>query len=387
MRAVVDARTFHKAVSFATTGCHHSQLLPILNNIKIETTPNKLVLMGTDMEFAVQVTMDAQVEKEGATAVNAKQLLSLLSLMKNMGKIEIESNGLFKLCAEEAEHEFPVIPADEFPLFPDEPQGLSFSLPQCTLKRMLQCTMFAMGNTTENLTVNCVLFEIEKVPQKIGHGYRFNCVATDTYRMSIISEKINISETTELPRFTVPSNSVHKLFKVLQEMDEEIKIVFSPSLVWLEIPHSDMTVHCAISNLGRNFPNYEHVLTLVEHPITQLKTSSVDLYQALKKIEPHVKTIKIPRIVFDITPECITIKFNEPDAPSEGKVKVPVVEFDGEPLQIVFNFNFIFEFVKEAKRNSAFVIMSLKGSKSCVKIDCSNEPFSYYIMPMEPPEV
>src|SRR5579884_1411391 len=55
--------------------------IPILSNILVETSDNRIVLTATGLELGIRVTCPARVKRQGAGTIPAKKLLDYVRLL------------------------------------------------------------------------------------------------------------------------------------------------------------------------------------------------------------------------------------------------------------------------------------------------------------------
>ncbi|MEO3956636.1 DNA polymerase III subunit beta, partial [Chromobacterium piscinae] len=97
------------------------------------------------------------------------------------------------------------LPASDFPNLDDWQSEVEFTLPQATLKRLIEATQFSMAHQDVRYYLNGMLFETE--------GEELRTVATDGHRLAVCSMPIGQA----LPNHSVivPRKGVIELVRLL----------------------------------------------------------------------------------------------------------------------------------------------------------------------------
>ena len=91
MKFSAQREDIHQAVAAVQRATATRVIQPILSNILIESQgPNTLKLSATDLDFAVETTIPAQILEEGRTTLSAKKLSEILSKLPNNREIAFE---------------------------------------------------------------------------------------------------------------------------------------------------------------------------------------------------------------------------------------------------------------------------------------------------------
>src|SRR5690606_20841836 len=136
---------------------------PILQNVKIEASPERTILMATDLEVGIRVEVPlVEVEVAGAALLSLQRFGP--SLRESSGenlRIEFDGKGtvvrgersVFKLSAEN--------PA-EFPQVADFNEEKYHELPARLLRELVRRTAFATDNESSRYALGGVLLELEE---------------------------------------------------------------------------------------------------------------------------------------------------------------------------------------------------------------------------------
>lgn len=106
------------------------------------------------------------------------------------------------------------LPAADFPNLDDWQSEVEFTLPQATMKRLIEATQFSMAHQDVRYYLNGMLFETE--------GEELRTVATDGHRLAVCSMPIGQS----LPSHSVivPRKGVIELMRMLDGGDNPLRV-------------------------------------------------------------------------------------------------------------------------------------------------------------------
>ena len=121
--------------------------LPILANVLIRKTGNRLELTTSDLE--IQIRTSAEFDGDAGdftTTVGARKVIDILRTMPGDQSVSLESSAT-KLILKGGKSKFTLqtLPAEDFPLVQESANlGPAFSVPQKVLKDLLGQVAFAM---------------------------------------------------------------------------------------------------------------------------------------------------------------------------------------------------------------------------------------------------
>ncbi len=107
-----------------------SAAIPILSHVLIEAKGSTITLTGHDLDSCSQVTLPAEVEEAGASAVPADRLSSLIGGLNKGSQVVLTTDDkLAKVRAGRSAYQFGVMPPQDFPdvLTPKDPVTLTLS--------------------------------------------------------------------------------------------------------------------------------------------------------------------------------------------------------------------------------------------------------------------
>ena len=191
--------------------------LPVLSNILLRADGESVQLCGTDLDISVQVTIDAEVEAEGAVTVPAKKFSEItreledapVHLIADQDQIRIEcGRSKFKLYG---------LPEGEFPTFPEVDFSESWKMSAQALQELISHTSFAASTEESRPILNGVLWQLR--PEST------TMVATNGHRLAMMTKDLPEAGAPEADLIVPPKalGQVERLF----DTDEQLEIARS----------------------------------------------------------------------------------------------------------------------------------------------------------------
>ena len=224
--------------------------IPILGNLLVEASGNRVSLTATDLELSIRTSCEAKVKKEGSGTIPAKKLIELVRLLPE-GEIRFKllDNHWVQILADRKTYKMVGMAKDNFPAIPAFPHPL-VKIPAKILSSLIAKTAFAISNEESRYTLNGALLLLK--PDTI------TMVATDGHRLAVAEIDHKFAGLTREVRPLVPKKALTEVQRLAIEAGEDGEIEFA-----LDESHLFFRVgeRLLISRmLTGQFPNYEAVL-------------------------------------------------------------------------------------------------------------------------------
>lgn len=199
MRAAIDRKTLHSAVSFVARYAARNAAIPILSHIRIEVLDARMTLTASDLDQSARDTIAAKTQEHGSFCLPADLLRKIIDTAAG-DEIEIETDDLSATVkSEKQKFSIALLPGTDYPALPmlDSEEGQTFNLDAETLKRVEQEVSFAAEDPRGR-------YYLTGVSWRTSEG-SLTFTATDTHRFSSLSiqcrEEINII----VPKIAMPA--------------------------------------------------------------------------------------------------------------------------------------------------------------------------------------
>ena len=222
--------------------------LPILGNLLLQVADGTLSLTGTDleMEMVARVAL-VQPHEPGATTVPARKFFDICRGLPEGAEIAVQLEGERMLVRSgRSRFSLSTLPAADFPNLDDWQSEVEFTLPQATMKRLIEATQFSMAHQDVRYYLNGMLFETE--------GEELRTVATDGHRLAVCSMPIGQS----LPSHSVivPRKGVIELMRMLDGGDNPLRVQIGSNNIRAHVGDFIFTSKL----VDGRFPDYRRVL-------------------------------------------------------------------------------------------------------------------------------
>ena len=186
--------------------------MPILANVLIKTSNNRLSLSATNLDIAITHYIGAKVSEEGSITVPARLMQDFVgSLPEGVINLELEETKLH-VTTDQYNSVVNGIVADDFPVMPAISEGKSWTVNGASLKKGLQQVVFAAsGDETRPVLTGVLLHTI---------GGKLYIAATDSYRLA---EK-RLGANKHDVKLLIPASAMQDLLRVLGDGDDEVKV-------------------------------------------------------------------------------------------------------------------------------------------------------------------
>ncbi len=345
--------------------------MPILGNILIEATVDRLAVLATDLEIGIRSECPVKVLTEGRVCVPARSFLDIVKeLPEKTGKLRKGENDWLVIESGKAQFRIVGMKAEEFPQMLS-PTSFTFNkLKTHTLRSAIEKTSFAISTDEMRYNLNGAFFEIIK---ERGQTL-LRVVATDGHRLALFGKTLGEGEALQLKKGVIlPRKGIMELRRLLSEVtDETIEMAVNDTNAAVRAEGTLIYMRLVVGE----FPDYNMVL-----PKATKRKMMVDrdiFTRSLRRVsllsEGKTKCIRL-----NVGKEGLHLAANSPElGEAEENVRA---ELEGEPLQIGFNARYLLDAVTVF--DSEKVIIEFDHEQSPGVLKMPNEPGVFnVIMPM-----
>ncbi|MES2123466.1 MAG: DNA polymerase III subunit beta [Gemmatimonadota bacterium] len=302
--------------------------LPVLANILLEASKDGLRLSGTDLDIAVSTLVPASVDQEGAITLPARKLVELVRELPSAG-IRLTTQGEQRVTIECGRSKFKLLglPREEFPAFPQVAFDGASRTTARDLQKLVAHVAFAASTEESRPILNGVLWQL--MPD------RMRMVATNGHRLAKMEVPLQ-GPAGEEAELIVPPKALEQ-FRKLFGPDDEIEIGRSDN----HLGFRSATTQVFTRLIEGPYPNYEQVIPRENDKVATAEKAS--LMSALRRMA-IVASDQTHRIRMSFGDGSCRLSVTTPDL-GEAQEEI-TVSYDGEPLDIGFNANYLLEVLK-----------------------------------------
>ncbi|GAA5111887.1 DNA polymerase III subunit beta [Orbus sasakiae] len=365
MKFIIDREKLIKPLQLVSAPLSSRPTLPILGNLLLQVSDNVLSMTGTDLEIEMIARLPLiESNESGATTVPARKFLDICRSLPNDAQISISlDDNRLAIQSGRSKFSLSTLPASDFPNLENWQCDADFSIPQKTLKQLIDSVQFSMANQDVRYYLNGMLFETENNLLKT--------VATDGHRLAVCALPVGQNIPTACS-VIMPRKGVLELAKLASDSDELINIQIGSNN--LRVNLADLTFTSKLID-GR-FPDYRKVLP--RNPDKTLEASCENLRNALSRAA-ILSNEKFKGIRLYVQDNQVKITANNPE--QEEAEEIIDVKYNAEPLEIGFNVTYLLDVLNTLKCDT--VQMLLSDSTSSIQVeDVNDQSATYVVMPM-----
>ncbi len=214
MKLTVTQENLSRALSTVSRVASSRASLPILSNVLLKTSKNRLLVAATNLDIAISETIGAKVSKEGSLTVPARLMQDFVSSLPS-GNLELDVvDSKLTLKADRFEATINGISSEEFPVMPTLEGGESIEFTGSEMKRTLTQVLFTASSDETRPVLTGVYFSAEDGSVCVA--------ATDSYRLA---EK-TIQKPIDAMSLLIPAQSLTELLRALKDDTEAVSIVY-----------------------------------------------------------------------------------------------------------------------------------------------------------------
>ena len=367
MKIFCSQKDLDFALNIVNKAISPNNTLPVLNNILLKAEGKKLYFSSTNLEIAINCSINADVRSEGKITVPAKLINNYVSLLVDE-KVELSvSDGLNLIINSSSSNtKIKCINADEFPLIPKIDKGQELKIKTKILQEALTETVFAASSNMSRPVLSGLYFYTK--------GKKLIIVATDSYRLAEKTITLD-KETEEDVSCIIPARTMSELLKIATKSEEkEVVINISKNQVQFKLGDIEL-----ISRLIEGkFPDYEKIIPRENK--TKLEVSVEDLSLVLKRVNLFAKENN-NSVKLSATNDGKLIVSSEETKIGEEKAEVQV-KIEGENNKISLNSQYLLDVLTHTNNDKVSLYINDKGAPAVAK-PLNEEGYVYIIMPLK----
>ncbi len=339
--------------------------LPILANVLLRKTGGTVQFTTSDLEIQIRtgVEMDGDAGNF-TTTVGARKLIDILRTMPGDQTVTLESSqNKLMLKGGKSRFTLQTLPAEDFPLVQEAPSfGPVFSVPQKTLKDLLNQVSFAMAVHDIRYYLNGILF--------VAEGKSLSLVATDGHRLAFASAQLDV----DVPRQEVilPRKTVLELQRLLSDAEGAIEMQFANNQAKFAFGGMEFVtklVEGKFPDYNRVIPkNHKNAVTLGRAPLlASLQRTAILTSEKFKGVRLNL--------------EKDTLRVASNNAEQEEAVDELDIDYGGDAIEIGFNVTYLIDALANMDQDMVKLELADANSSALITIP-ENASFKYVVMPM-----
>jgi DNA polymerase-3 subunit beta len=343
--------------------------LPILANVLIRKSGAQIELTTSDLEIQVRTT--AELGGDGgnfATTVGARKLIDILRSMPADQAVTLSANQN-KLTLQGGKSRFTLqtLPSDDFPLVQEAADfGPMFSVPQKTLKHLINQVHFAMAVHDIRYYLNGILF--------VAEGKNLTLVATDGHRLALAQATLDV----EIPKQEVilPRKTVLELQRLLRDEKDGDEGAIEMRFAGNQAKFSFSGMEFVTKLVEGKFPDYNRVIPKNHKNAVTLGRAPLlaSLQRAAILTSEKFKGVRV-----NIEPG--TLRIASSNAEQEEAKEELEIDYAGDAIEIGFNVTYLIDALTNMSQEMIKVELQDTNSSALITVP-EQAGFKYVVMPM-----
>lgn len=340
---------------------------PVLQNVKLETTPDGAVLSATDLEVGVRVqAAGITPEEQGAVLLNVSRFGQILRESGD-ATLRIESDGRGTVVrGERSEFRLPAENPDEYPAVADFSATAYWEVPSRLLRELIRRTVFATDNESSRYALGGVLLEYQ--------GGKLTAVGTDGRRLAVMEGPAQGVGGYKGPdgMTIVPTRAMQLIERSLHDGDAEVQVVARGNDLLVRTPR--VVVFTRLVE-GR-FPKWRDVFPKRDN-VQRISLVVGPTYSAVR--QAAIVTSEESRGVDLTFAEGKVVLAGRAAETGQSRVELPIA-YDGPAMTIALDPKYLNDFFRVLDAEKSFTLELKDGDSAAV---CSTDDgYGYVIMPL-----
>ncbi|KAF0283952.1 DNA polymerase III subunit beta [Spiribacter roseus] len=340
------------------------QTLPILANVLIEKTDDRLCLTATDLEVELKTDTPLEGGQPGQVTVPARKLMDIVRNLPDDAVVNLrQEQERIVVKAGPSRFSLATLPAEDFPTADDVEPAQRFSLPQSQLKWLIEKSHFAMALQDVRYYLNGLLLELE--PRQL------RAVATDGHRLALAAVP-STEEAVETTQVIVPRKGIQEMLRLLDDDEEPVELDLGPGHIQVTLSGIRFTSKL----IDGRFPDYQRVIPAEEGSFAVVDRET--LRKALVRAS-ILSNEKYRGVRFGFEADQLRIQSNNPEQ-EEAEEQVPA-SFNGEAMEIGFNASYMLDALAAIDENTVQLYVRDANSSALILGETLRDA-RYVVMPM-----
>lgn len=309
MKLQVTQENLAKALNTVARVANSRNSLPILSNVLLKTSNNRLSIAATNLDIGITHYIGSKIEQEGSITVPARLMQDFVSnLPDSVLNLDLKENKLH-ISNDQYQSTINGIAADEFPVMPAISNGTPLTIPAKEFKQALSQVVFAASPDDARPVLTGVYF----------HSLDGEVVvaATDSYRLAENKLGKNKTEIDVL----VPASAATDLLRIVSDSDKEAVITHDDQQVLFQV--GDVSLVARL--IEGNYPDYRKLIPTKFATVAKLaradfinitKVSSLFARESAGSI-----TIKVDELEKLVSINAVASQLGENTAKAQAEVK------------------------------------------------------------------
>lgn len=364
MKFACEKHLLQAACNIASRATAAKSPIPALEGLLI-SADEKLTVKGYDLRKAIYTSIEADIAQRGSIVVGARLFGEMIRrLPDGIVTISVDEKDNVSVSCGKSKFNILGISAEDYPELPRFDSENNISLPQKTLKNMINQSLFAVSQDEIRPIYTGSLFEVEAETLTI--------VSVDGYRLAKRVEKIEGANMNPCS-FVVPGSTLSDIEKICQDGEEMLEIAVGAKHISFNLGETVVVSR----RLEGEFLNYRK--SIPENFKFELKLEKSEFLSSIDRVSLIVSdknSSPVRMTIGDGSIDCLCV------TPIGRAEDVCTCEGDGQGMQIGFNDRYMKDALKAASSDELLLCLNTPSSPCIIRAADGSKNFEYMILPV-----
>jgi DNA polymerase-3 subunit beta len=336
--------------------------MEVLKGILITVENDKIKLTGNDSNLAIEVIIEAQIEKEGVIVLDSRLFGDIIRKLPNATVDFTLNNNFVEIECLYSNFKLITLNAEEYPKLPIVENSQKLIVNREIIKNMIKQTIFSVSSDETRPILTGSLFEIK--------DNKASLVSIDGYRLALKSVQI---DTDRESKTVIPGKTLNELMKILSNSsEEELIIKITDKYISFEIEN----IKIISKILEGEFIKYNQIIPTDFN--TEIIINTNEFYNGIERASLMARETKSSIIKMSFKDQFIEISSISEIGSVMDKVKMKI---EGDKFDIGFNPKYLLDVLRVI--DSEEVILELSSSLSpCIVKPVDDNEYIYLVLPV-----
>lgn len=331
MKLKVDREEIQKALQSIQGIVEKKTTMPILSHFLLKAAKTTSI-MATDLDIAFTGPLKAEILEKGSLCIPARKLFEIAKEVENDILLESQENNWLKVSSGMSTFKLMGLPEGEYPTLPEVRRSEELNISANTLKKMIEKTVYATGESDTRYTLNGLLMHF--IPKK--KTIELIIVGTDGHRLALITKDIE-GKLSEEKKLILPKKAAIELRRLLEESEGDVTVGLNKNHIFFTIDAVVLTSRL----IEGTYPNYEQVIP--QDNEKKVTLDKVPFSRALRRTSIMSRE-RTSSVRFDLEQGKLTLISINPDI-GEAREEI-AVQYKGEPISMGFNARYLLDVIQ-----------------------------------------
>lgn len=371
MKLSCTRENLDQALSIVGGGIGKNINLPILQNILLRATEQKIEVVATDLDLAISVHVRGRVDVVGSFTVPAKMLTECVRLLSDEKiELEVKENELLVVCGKSSTKIKGTV-ADDFPVVPSVGGELGYVVSADLFKSSLSVVLPAVAKNDIRPELAGIYFGFNTY-----HPNTLTLAATDSYRLA--EKQVELTQGGDVLPVIVPGHTAQELQRVVTltaaPAGEMVRLVVGENQIAMR--YGEVEVVSRV--VEGKFPDYTQII-----PREFKTTTECDVEKLTKEVRAAglFTTGGVNAVALDFNVSEGTVGVSSTSNQTGEYVSEIPAEIQGEENSILLNHKYVLDGLTSLNKETV-VIKMISGENPCIFAAKDDLSFLYIVMPV-----